>query len=169
LIGVAGCHAQHRQTAFAKQKWQDAMFCVNTARFGVRGARPCPQGSSKPAAQARVCRWPDGLGRGFLSLARRAWMGGRAAYVPRAGVAEQRRQDAVANVRRRVMGSPDPSARYRQTVLRRASAGRGCCGFGGDAITGGGAFRCSSVIASQPSLLAACTACTSASFSFFAI
>jgi len=24
----AGCEAQHQQTAFAKQKWQDAMFCV---------------------------------------------------------------------------------------------------------------------------------------------
>jgi hypothetical protein len=37
---MAGCHAQHRQTAFAKQKRQDVVFCVKTARFGVRGARP---------------------------------------------------------------------------------------------------------------------------------
>jgi hypothetical protein len=37
---MAGCHAQHQQTAFAKQKRQDVVFCVNTARFGVRGARP---------------------------------------------------------------------------------------------------------------------------------
>jgi hypothetical protein len=27
----AGCEAQHQQTAFAKQKWQDAMFCVKLA------------------------------------------------------------------------------------------------------------------------------------------
>ncbi len=37
---MAGCHAQHQQTAFAKKKSHDAMFFVNTARFGVRGARP---------------------------------------------------------------------------------------------------------------------------------
>jgi hypothetical protein len=28
--GRAGCHAQHQQTVFAKRKWQDAMFRVNT-------------------------------------------------------------------------------------------------------------------------------------------
>ena len=27
----AVCEAQHQQTAFAKQKWHDAMFCVKTA------------------------------------------------------------------------------------------------------------------------------------------
>jgi hypothetical protein len=37
---MAGCHAQHQQTAFAKKKQHDAVFFVNTARFGVRGARP---------------------------------------------------------------------------------------------------------------------------------
>ena len=36
----AGCEAQHQQTAFAKQKRQDVVFCVKTARYGVRGARP---------------------------------------------------------------------------------------------------------------------------------
>jgi hypothetical protein len=36
----AGCEAQQQQTAFAKRKWQDAMFRVKTARFGVRGASP---------------------------------------------------------------------------------------------------------------------------------
>jgi hypothetical protein len=40
LVGVAGCHAQHQQTAFAKKKQHDAVFFVNTARSGVRGARP---------------------------------------------------------------------------------------------------------------------------------
>ena len=39
-IGMAGCHAQHQQTAFAKKKRHDVVFFVNTARFGVRGARP---------------------------------------------------------------------------------------------------------------------------------
>jgi hypothetical protein len=29
---MAGCHAQHQQTAFAKKKSHDAMFFVNTAR-----------------------------------------------------------------------------------------------------------------------------------------
>jgi len=28
---MAGCHAQHQQTAFAKQKRQDVVFCVKTA------------------------------------------------------------------------------------------------------------------------------------------
>jgi hypothetical protein len=37
---MAGCHAQHQQTAFAKKKRQDVVFFVNTAHFGVRGARP---------------------------------------------------------------------------------------------------------------------------------
>jgi hypothetical protein len=39
-MGMAGCHAQHQQTAFAKKKSHDAMFFVKTVRFGVRGARP---------------------------------------------------------------------------------------------------------------------------------
>jgi hypothetical protein len=29
---MAGCHAQHQQTAFAKKKSHDAIFFVNTAR-----------------------------------------------------------------------------------------------------------------------------------------
>jgi hypothetical protein len=29
--GMAGCHAQHRQTAFAKRKRQDVVFRVKTA------------------------------------------------------------------------------------------------------------------------------------------
>jgi hypothetical protein len=37
---MAGCHAQHQQTAFAKKKRHDVVFFVNTARFGVRGACP---------------------------------------------------------------------------------------------------------------------------------
>ncbi len=41
LLGcMAGCHAQHQQTAFAKQKWQDAMFCVNTAPLYDSRVRP---------------------------------------------------------------------------------------------------------------------------------
>jgi len=32
----AGCEAQHQQTAFAKQKRQDVVFCVNTARLPFR-------------------------------------------------------------------------------------------------------------------------------------
>jgi hypothetical protein len=33
---MAGCHAGHQQTAFAKKKRHDVVFFVNTARFGVR-------------------------------------------------------------------------------------------------------------------------------------
>jgi len=29
----AGCEAQYQQTAFAKQKRQDVVFCVNTAKL----------------------------------------------------------------------------------------------------------------------------------------
>jgi hypothetical protein len=46
---MAGCHAQHQQTAFAKKKSHDAMFFVNTARRA--SADP---GSAKRSAAAAV-------------------------------------------------------------------------------------------------------------------
>jgi hypothetical protein len=73
--GVAGCEAQHQQTAFAKKKQHDAVFFVNTARFGVRGARP-PAHPSKPEARARETAVPGpwGAAAHIPLLALRAWM-----------------------------------------------------------------------------------------------
>jgi hypothetical protein len=41
---MAGCHAQHQQTAFAKKKQHDAVFFVNTATpaLGTWPAPPSP-------------------------------------------------------------------------------------------------------------------------------
>ena len=44
----AGCEAQHQQTAFAKRKWQDAMFRVKLATLRCSGSplevlHPSPQ------------------------------------------------------------------------------------------------------------------------------
>ena len=59
--GFAGCEAQHQQTAFAKRKWQDAMFRVNTATLRCSGSpTSCAPIQARSASEGNGYAWPVG-------------------------------------------------------------------------------------------------------------